>query len=725
MTCKMLSSVVMMSVLCSGLAAQTITWQQDADFFSPSGIANTGGNPIVEWAWGDIDADGRLDIIIARFDYDICCRIEVLSETASGSGIFQNNIAIAEAIDAPGSVSNVYLAELIPDNETPEIVLYAFNASTGTNAFCVLQRDSSGVWQKDWQMLDELTKISDLEFDDPSGLAFVDVDFDGTEEFLFTEGAVSDSVPLNYRFFEKSTTAQQPVFTENPGPLTGIEAMAERTYTYQAAQLIDVDGDGIADILQPRIVEGQQEVVYFPGQRDSSGISWSGEPQWLPFPQVFRLDGLTVFDLNGDGRDDLLSSFALQVFPAAGDGPYFESEPYVLSLDTGRPRLVLPVNFASDESELLVITEDPYGFVTALSASFFEPATLDRFSLWKRNRKTMLMADYPYFSNFHAEVTDLDQDGAVELSGWMGDKNEQDAGTSFSFTYSDTGSHPVWIDRSELVQGLMAAPQDSEAVHVLPSFSDLDDDGREDALLLRRAISGPDSGRVAFIFYQNTRNGSGGVSWLPRPDWGAGLPDTSAQQVVFTDLDQDGDADLVVGLANSRSQTLVPFVFYENSSAMMSSWQLRPGVLPETIAYDPYWGPEQKPDFLLADFDGDGDEDFLIRQKQAGLIFLRNRLITSVSDGPGVVLPGEIHVQVWPNPLSGQGRFSYSLQSGQRVSLRLYNIMGQVVRVLVEGRRPAGEHSGVIAVEGLPSGLYFLRLSAGGKTATRPLMIVR
>jgi photosystem II stability/assembly factor-like uncharacterized protein len=89
-----------------------------------------------------------------------------------------------------------------------------------------------------------------------------------------------------------------------------------------------------------------------------------------------------------------------------------------------------------------------------------------------------------------------------------------------------------------------------------------------------------------------------------------------------------------------------------------------------------------------------------------------------------------------PNPFGRAGTsIAYSLPRECDVVLVVYNVQGQEVATLVRGRQPAGRYavdfpshaSGGAAVSkgGLPSGVYFYRLSAEGFTDTKRMVMVR
>jgi len=83
-----------------------------------------------------------------------------------------------------------------------------------------------------------------------------------------------------------------------------------------------------------------------------------------------------------------------------------------------------------------------------------------------------------------------------------------------------------------------------------------------------------------------------------------------------------------------------------------------------------------------------------------------------------------------PNPFNPQTIILYSVVRRAVVALRIYDVSGRVVRTLVHGSKSAGTHR--VTWNGrdnhgspVASGLYFYRLSAGGRTATRKMVLLR
>ncbi len=78
-----------------------------------------------------------------------------------------------------------------------------------------------------------------------------------------------------------------------------------------------------------------------------------------------------------------------------------------------------------------------------------------------------------------------------------------------------------------------------------------------------------------------------------------------------------------------------------------------------------------------------------------------------------------------PNPFRTETRIEWSLPQPGAVSLRVYDILGREVAVLVEGPQPAGHHVTRFAAGDLPGGVYFYRFRAGDITETRRMVVLR
>jgi uncharacterized protein (DUF362 family) len=98
-------------------------------------------------------------------------------------------------------------------------------------------------------------------------------------------------------------------------------------------------------------------------------------------------------------------------------------------------------------------------------------------------------------------------------------------------------------------------------------------------------------------------------------------------------------------------------------------------------------------------------------------------LITSILPEPKINLPNEIILfQNFPNPFNSSTTFKFYLPRAEHVTIKLFNISGQVVEVLVEGRVPSGQHEIQWSANNLPSGVYIYRMQAGKFADTKKLI---
>jgi hypothetical protein len=86
--------------------------------------------------------------------------------------------------------------------------------------------------------------------------------------------------------------------------------------------------------------------------------------------------------------------------------------------------------------------------------------------------------------------------------------------------------------------------------------------------------------------------------------------------------------------------------------------------------------------------------------------------------------------QNYPNPFNAQTTIRFSIGRSGAVMLGVYNILGQLVETLYQGKLPAGQHQ--ISWNGtdrfgrpLASGVYFCRLEEGGQGEVRRMVLVR
>ncbi len=89
------------------------------------------------------------------------------------------------------------------------------------------------------------------------------------------------------------------------------------------------------------------------------------------------------------------------------------------------------------------------------------------------------------------------------------------------------------------------------------------------------------------------------------------------------------------------------------------------------------------------------------------------------------VLPTELTLTAYPNPVRGQATVEYTLTEAEEVRFEVYDVLGRRVTTLTEGQQQAGTHEVQFDASGLASGVYFGRLTVGGQTLTQKITVVR
>jgi hypothetical protein len=78
-----------------------------------------------------------------------------------------------------------------------------------------------------------------------------------------------------------------------------------------------------------------------------------------------------------------------------------------------------------------------------------------------------------------------------------------------------------------------------------------------------------------------------------------------------------------------------------------------------------------------------------------------------------------------PNPFNPATSISYALPAKVQVVVRVYDLLGRVIATLVNGVEEPGEHRVRWDAAGVPGGIYFCRLTAGGWARTVKMVVMR
>jgi len=112
-----------------------------------------------------------------------------------------------------------------------------------------------------------------------------------------------------------------------------------------------------------------------------------------------------------------------------------------------------------------------------------------------------------------------------------------------------------------------------------------------------------------------------------------------------------------------------------------------------------------------------------------------NLMIRADADSAFIVVgiesePGRLPLTVkleqnYPNPFNPVTKIRYELPRATHVTLDIYNVKGELVNRVIEGRQTAGSHEITVDGSGLSSGIYIYRLKAEGQVLTRKMLLIK
>ncbi|RJP74374.1 MAG: T9SS C-terminal target domain-containing protein, partial [Candidatus Zixiibacteriota bacterium] len=197
------------------------------------------------------------------------------------------------------------------------------------------------------------------------------------------------------------------------------------------------------------------------------------------------------------------------------------------------------------------------------------------------------------------------------------------------------------------------------------------------------------------------------------------IPAAGGYATCWYDIDQDGDLDLFWASMNGYQ----PLWFYRNigtptnAQLVLESQNFLPTDM--VVAYG---------SIDIVDIDNDGDGDFLLSSSSdGGMMFFRNTTGDTVSVSPYTKPRPQrvMDLSLSPQPGNPTTAISFHLPYAQEVDLAVYNLLGARVATLVAGMQMAGDHTFTWDASGYASGVYLVRLEAGGEAAVEKAVILK
>jgi hypothetical protein len=148
----------------------------------------------------------------------------------------------------------------------------------------------------------------------------------------------------------------------------------------------------------------------------------------------------------------------------------------------------------------------------------------------------------------------------------------------------------------------------------------------------------------------------------------------------------------------------------------------RPIITPDFVDIDSCLG------FIFDDPNAVDEERYYIFAKSIGLIeratgmgihfllksaIIDGKLISEIENTHEIVPLRYILKQNYPNPFNPTTTIEFSLPKTKFTTLKIYNVLGQLVATLVSDQLNAGYHAFEFDGSGLASGIYYYRLDTG------------
>jgi hypothetical protein len=155
---------------------------------------------------------------------------------------------------------------------------------------------------------------------------------------------------------------------------------------------------------------------------------------------------------------------------------------------------------------------------------------------------------------------------------------------------------------------------------------------------------------------------------------------------------------------------------------------IQAGFPPFTGMYRPYnalsnfAGSDPEGSWILEIYDEESGNSGQLRQWELILSF---GMLTGI-DEPQAVIPTEFKLyQNFPNPFNPVTQIQFDLPRIEKVELKVYNVLGQLVETLIDCQMSAGRHQYQWQPINKASGIYFYRLKAGNYRSVKKMILLK
>jgi hypothetical protein len=192
------------------------------------------------------------------------------------------------------------------------------------------------------------------------------------------------------------------------------------------------------------------------------------------------------------------------------------------------------------------------------------------------------------------------------------------------------------------------------------------------------------------------------------------LSGTYPYALVSMDYDNDGDLDCIAANWDLKRQGVSVFL---NDGA---------GHFTEELNCHQGFGSDIPLSIVASDYDLDGRDDLAIATADSLFVLYNLGNVTAIDEDPKSGIPAEFSLeQNYPNPFNPATHISFSVPDFGFVSLKVYDILGREVEMLVNELKAPGRHSVTWDASRVASGVYYYALQSGASGNVKKMVLIK